>query len=75
MEKITEKEAIEIFSSGGEIWVHSGDYGDIPTFEYELDEDGNEIFDDKHRLMHPKTLDMGDSLDDFAGIYNNYYTP
>jgi hypothetical protein len=41
-------------------------------FEYEIDEDGNEIVDDKHRLMHPKSLDMGDSLDNF--IYNNYYT-
>ena len=41
-------------------------------FEYELDEDGDEILDDKHRLMHPKSLDMGDTSDNF--IYNNYYT-
>ena len=72
MELITEKQAKDMFNSGSEVWVYTGDYGEHPMFEYEFDEDGNEIVDDKHRLMHPKSLDMGDSLDNF--IYNNYYT-
>jgi len=65
MELITKKEAIDIFNSNGEVWVHSGDFGDFPMFEYEVDEDGEEIVDDKHRLMHPKSLDMGQ----FRGFY------
>ena len=72
MKLITEKEAKDIFNSGGEVWVYTGDYGEHPMFEYEVDEDGNEIVDDKHRLMHPKSLDIGDSLEDLNN-YNNYY--
>ena len=72
MKLITEKEANDLFNLGHEIWVYTGDYGIHPMFEYELNEDGDEILDDKHRLMHPKSLDMGDTSDNF--IYNNYYT-
>jgi hypothetical protein len=72
LEKITEKLAKEIFLSGGEVWVYTGDYGEHPMYEYEIDEDGDEIVDDKHRLMHPLSLELCDSLSNF--IYNNYYT-
>ena len=72
MKIVTENEAKDIFTSGGEVWVYTGDYGKHTIFEYELDEDGDQMLNDKHRLMHPKSLDFGDSLENF--IYNNYYT-
>ena len=71
---ITEEKANLMFEEGCEIWVYTGDYGDMPLFEYELDEDGEEIIADEHRLMHPKSLDYGDKLEDLQG-YNNYYVP
>lgn len=71
MKKITEEKAIEIFELGGEVWVFTGDYGEFPIFFYEEDEDGNEIMLDENRLMHPKSKEHGDVLDDF--FYNNYY--
>ena len=74
MEKISYKEAVEEFNSGGEVWVHTGDYGTMPMFEYELDEDGNEIIDDDYRLMHPKSEYNCDTIEDLEG-YNNYYIP
>tara|TARA_B100000767_G_scaffold178107_1_gene166453 strand:- start:288 stop:515 length:228 start_codon:yes stop_codon:yes gene_type:complete len=72
MENITENKAIEEFNNGNEVWVYTGDYGDMPLFEYEEDEDGDEIVDDAHKLMHPKSLDMGDEVKDLEG-YNNFY--
>jgi hypothetical protein len=74
MELITKEQAIKEFLSDGEVWVHTGDISDVPIFEYELDEDGDEIIDDAHRLMHPKHRDYGDSVDDLEG-YNNHYLP
>lgn len=72
MKIVTENEAKDIFTSGGEVWVYTGDYGKQPMFEYELDEDGDQMLNEQHKLMHPKSLDFGDNLESF--IYNNYYT-
>jgi len=74
MIKITKKEAIKEFSDGGEIWVHTGDFSSKPMFEYEEDEDGEEIVDDAHRLMHTKSLGNCDEVEDLEG-YNNHYLP
>jgi len=74
MKAITEEVAIEEFNSGGEVWVHTGDYGDMPMFEYEEDEDGEEIVGDAHKLMHPKSLSQDDEVSDLEG-YNNFYLP
>ena len=72
MKQITQKQAKKLFKNDYEIWVYSGDYGNIPMYEYETNEDGEEIFNKKNRLMHPKSLDMGDTLKNLL-IYNNYY--
>ena len=72
MKQITQKQGKKLFKNDYEIWVYSGDYGNTPMYEYETDEDGEEIFNKKHRLMHPKSLDMGDTLKNLL-IYNNYY--
>jgi len=73
MKEITKKEAIREFKEGGEIWVFTGDCGDNPIFDYELDADGDEMDGEENKLMHPLGLHYGDKIESLC--YNKYHLP